>query len=234
MSDPGFASLGPSLLARKGGAKPAMRPQVAPLVENHANIAAEQLEDLGWNDMGDHDSGMGAEVVPINAGLDPEGFGDDASPVVRRQQRRLEERLLADAVMTGPEDREPEYDDEDEASYGEDYADADDYAPVYTRDEDEEYEEDGEAEGEVEPIARIHVQPQPVAVPAAPKLRVPAVQSGRRAAFTLRLDADRHLKLRLAATMQGVSAQVLVTDALDRLLAEFDDLEVIATHLKRH
>ncbi|NJO14147.1 MAG: hypothetical protein HC870_03230 [Rhizobiales bacterium] len=60
------------------------------------------------------------------------------------------------------------------------------------------------------------------------------MQSGRRAAFTLRLDADRHLKLRLAATMQGVSAQVLVTDALDRLLAEYDELEVIATHLKRH
>jgi hypothetical protein len=230
MSDPGFASLGPSLLARKGGAKPAMRPQVAPLVENHANIAAEQLEDLGWNDMGDHDSGMGAEIVPINAGVDLEGSGDDASPVVRRQQRRLEERLLADAVMTGPEDREPEYDDEDEASYGEEYAEADDYAPVYAREEDEEYEDEGEAE----PIARIQVQAQPVAVPAAPKPRVPAVQSGRRAAFTLRLDADRHLKLRLAATMQGVSAQVLVTDALDRLLAEFDELEVIATHLKRH
>ena len=31
MSESGFASLGPSLLARKGGAKPAMRPQVAPL-----------------------------------------------------------------------------------------------------------------------------------------------------------------------------------------------------------
>ena len=32
MSEPGFASLGPKLLARKGGAKPAMRPQLAPLV----------------------------------------------------------------------------------------------------------------------------------------------------------------------------------------------------------
>ncbi|HSF12220.1 MAG TPA: hypothetical protein VLA50_04540 [Erythrobacter sp.] len=235
MSDPGFASLGPSLLARKGGAKPAMRPQVAPLVESHADIAAEQLEDLGWNDMGDHEPGSSADVVPINAGLDAADFGGDASPVVRRQQRRLEERLLADAVMTGPDDREPEYDDEDESAYGEDYAEADDYAPVYSRAEDEEYEEEeGEAESEIEPIAHIHVQPQPTAVPAAPKSRVPAVQSGRRAAFTLRLDADRHLKLRLAATMQGVSAQVLVTDALDRLLAEYDDLEVIATHLKRH
>jgi predicted HicB family RNase H-like nuclease len=64
--------------------------------------------------------------------------------------------------------------------------------------------------------------------------RVPAAQAGRRAAFTLRLDADRHLKLRLAATMQGVSAQALVTEALDRLLAEYDELDVIANHMKRH
>ncbi|MBA4045469.1 MAG: hypothetical protein C0471_13770 [Erythrobacter sp.] len=242
MSDPGFASLGPSLLARKGGAKPAMRPQVAPLVESHADLAAEQLEDLGWNDMGDHEPGSSADVVPINAGLDADAFGGDAGPVVRRQQRRLEERLLADAVMTGPDDREPDYDDEDEdedeAAYGEDYAEPDNYAPVYTRAEVDEYEEEDDAEdtfeGAVEPIAHIHVEPQPIAVPAAPKSRVPAGQSGRRAAFTLRLDAERHLKLRLAATMQGVSAQVLVTDALDRMLAEYGDLDVIATHLKRH
>ena len=79
-------------------------------------------------------------------------------------------------------------------------------------------------------------EPAPAATPsrAAAKPRVPAVQSGRRAAFTLRLDADRHLKLRLAATMQGVSAQVLVTEALDRLLAEYDELDIIANHLKRH
>jgi hypothetical protein len=34
--------------------------------------------------------------------------------------------------------------------------------------------------------------------------------------------------------MKGVSAQVLVTEALDRLLAEYGDLDVIANHLKRH
>jgi len=55
MSDSGFASLGPSLLARKGGAKPAMRPQVAPLVAEETTVPEEALEDLGWNDMGDAD-----------------------------------------------------------------------------------------------------------------------------------------------------------------------------------
>jgi len=50
----------------------------------------------------------------------------------------------------------------------------------------------------------------------------------------LRLDPQRHLKLRLAATMQGVSAQALVTDALDRLLAEIDELDAIAARVQRH
>ena len=53
---------------------------------------------------------------------------------------------------------------------------------------------------------------------------------GRRAAFTLRLDTDRHLKLRLAATMQGVSAQSLVTQALDTM---FDDIEALDTLVER-
>lgn len=218
MSEPGFASLGPTLLARKGGAKPAMRPQLAPLVRDEHSVDDEHLQDLGWNDMGEHAAEGGADIVPINAGVGLGGsaddFGQGSGPVVRRQQRGLEERVLAEAVMTGPDDREPEYDAEDEAFYGEDYA-----APSYD-----------EQAGDVP----VFVQSGRTAQVAASKQRVSAVQAGRRAAFTLRLDVDRHLKLRLAATMQGVSAQVLVTEALDRLLSEFDDLDVIAKHLKRH
>ncbi|WP_285713504.1 hypothetical protein [Erythrobacter oryzae] len=234
MSD--FASLGPSLLARKGGAKPAMRPQVAPLVAEEAAVVPEEaLEDLGWNDMGDSDSeGFGAQIVPISADLAAGPNTAGPGPIVRRQQRRLEERVLADAVMTGPETDEYDEDEgEDDESL---YAEAFDAG----YDEDEEGEEADTAlysplaphialpDPEPEP------EPAPVAAPRAAKPRMPAPQSGRRAAFTLRLDADRHLKLRLAATMQGVSAQVLVTEALDRLLAEYDELDVIANHLKRH
>lgn len=224
MSEPGFASLGPSLLARKGGAKPAMRPQVAPLVTEETPVAEDQLEDLGWNDMG-HDHGghdEGAEIVPIHGAVAPEH--DAAGPIVRRQQRRLEERVLADAAMTGPQDREAEYDEEAEEDglYGEDYDDEDDsaadYAPLAAP----------------APSAAPAAAPAPAPVTARKPARVAAAQAGRRAAFTLRLDADRHLKLRLAATMQGVSAQVLVTEALDRLLSEYDDLDIIANHLKRH
>jgi hypothetical protein len=219
MSEPGFASLGPSLLARKGGAKPAMRPQVAPLVTDEQAVPDEQLEDLGWNDMGDHEPQGGGEVVPIkgDVALDPDSTG----PIVRRQQRRLEERVLADAAMTGPEDREPEYDEEaeEEGLYAEDYTE--DYG-----DEDD--------TADYAPLAAASAAPAPLAVTAMKPARVAAAQAPRRAAFTLRLDADRHLKLRLAATMQGVSAQALVTEALDRLLADYDDLDIIANHLKRH
>ena len=58
-----------------------------------------------------------------------------------------------------------------------------------------------------------------------------AVEQGRRAAFTLRLDAERHLKLRLASTMQDCSAQELVTEALDRFLSEIPELDSIAAHV---
>lgn len=211
MSESGFASLGPTLLARKGGAKPAMRPQIAPLVPDEAELAAladEQLEDLGWNDMGDGEGG--ADIVPINSDLSVDQIAH-GGPIVHRQQKRLEERVLADAAMTGPDDREPEYDAEDDDGYGDGYAAKDDYSVLAA-----------------EPVIARSV-PR-----AAAKPRTSAAISGRRAAFTLRLDTDRHLKLRLAATMQGVSAQILVTEALDRLLAEFDELDVIANHLKRH
>lgn len=58
-----------------------------------------------------------------------------------------------------------------------------------------------------------------------------ALAEGRRAAFTLRLDAERHLQLRLACTIQGCSAQALVTAALDRLLADIPDATEIASKL---
>ena len=221
MSEPGFASLGPTLLARKGGAKPAMRPQVAPLVADEQEIAAiadEQLEDLGWNDMGDGEAG--GEVVPINAAVAAnDAAAAPSSPIVRRQQRRLEERVLADAAMTGPEDDTVAAHAEDAAGYDEDYG------YELGEPEDEEHAEEADFQDYV-----------PVAPPVAPARvqRTAPAPAGRRAAFTLRLDPERHLKLRLAATMQNVSAQVLVTEALDRLLAEFDDLDIIAAHLQRH
>jgi hypothetical protein len=52
-----------------------------------------------------------------------------------------------------------------------------------------------------------------------------------KAAFTLRLDADRHLRLRLASALRNRSAQQLVTDALDAFLAKQPGLDALVGRL---
>lgn len=53
-----------------------------------------------------------------------------------------------------------------------------------------------------------------------------------RAAFTLRLDPQRHFRLRLASTLRDCSAQVLVTEALDRFLDTIPQLDVLASNAR--
>ena len=65
----------------------------------------------------------------------------------------------------------------------------------------------------------------------APAVR-PATK-GRKAAFTLRLDADRHLKLRLASAILGRSSQQMVTEALDIFLASLPEINRLAQQLPR-
>lgn len=138
-----FASLSPTLLARKGGAKPAMRSQASAVMVSH--------EDLGWNDMGHDLVHHEAEVVPIHS--------DARLPEVVRQQREIARQIGQD--------------------------------------------------------------------------RRSALADGRRAAFTLRVDAERHLKLRLACTVKGRSAQQLVTDALDQLLDSLPDIAELAAQVAK-
>jgi len=61
-----------------------------------------------------------------------------------------------------------------------------------------------------------------------------AVEQGRRAAFTLRLDSERHLRLKLAGAIKGESAQQIVTEALDRLLADIPELDALAAQIGRN
>jgi hypothetical protein len=70
----------------------------------------------------------------------------------------------------------------------------------------------------------------------AVKTIAPAVRpatKGRKAAFTLRLDADRHLKLRLASAIVGRSSQQMVTEALDIFLASLPEIDRLAQQLPR-
>ena len=51
-----------------------------------------------------------------------------------------------------------------------------------------------------------------------------SASEGRRAAFTLRLDAERHFRLKMAGVVLNRSAQVLVTEALDKYLSEIPEV----------
>jgi hypothetical protein len=69
--------------------------------------------------------------------------------------------------------------------------------------------------------------PRPVSVAAAARI-ARATKHKAKAAFTLRLDEERHLRLRLASAVSGKSAQVLVTAALDTFLKTLPEVEELA------
>ena len=166
MSDANFASLSSTLLARKGGAKPAMRPQSGIQGPVDGKEAAANLEDLGWNDMGDEkpDAPKAKKVVAIA----PHAANEAGAPNQVRES-----------------------------------------------------------------LSRIQAQLDRPAVPNKQVVRKSATSQGKRAAFTLRLDHERHLKLRLACTVRNRSAQQLVTDALDALLAEMPEIAALAAQVQR-
>lgn len=83
-----LASLSSSLLARKGQAKPAMRPQG--YAQFGMGMAAPSLEDLGWNDHG-HDIEP-AHVQPISADI-VSIVPETAPPAVVVQQEELAREL---------------------------------------------------------------------------------------------------------------------------------------------
>ncbi|KQN29463.1 hypothetical protein [Sphingomonas sp. Leaf38] len=58
-----------------------------------------------------------------------------------------------------------------------------------------------------------------------------AKTKGAKAAFTLRLDSDRHLRLRLAGAVTGSSSQRLVTLALDAFLQTLPEVDALVAQL---
>lgn len=209
-----FASLSSGLLARKGAARPAMRPQGFGQVGNG-------LEDLGWNDMGfeppkaaelprdeTHDA-FGDDVVE-HPRSHPTGLTPVQSPV-HDQQAEIVERL------NGFDETDAE--------------EIDETAEIY----EPEAEATAPAPEESPIVAKIAPAPAPVAAVAprrAPRPRSAPGSKGK-AAFTLRLDPERHLKLRLACAVDGRSAQQLVTDALDQLLERMPEVDGLAVKAKR-
>lgn len=180
-----LASLSPSLLARKGGARPAMRPQLMPMSYDEqrrmgfsAPAQAEAAQDdLGWNDMGED-----AYAFPAQAADEADIVAIAADPLPEPAQPEVLRRIesLAGAML-------------DAASAS---TDAD-------------------------------------AASSARRPRGTALKDGRKAAFTLRLDGSRHLRLRLACTVDNRSAQQIVVEALDRFLETKPGLDDLARRVRQ-
>lgn len=236
MSDANFASLSSTLLARKGGAKPAMRPQSAVLGPVDGASAAANLEDLGWNDMG--------EDAPVSQSEQSNSSATSSSP------RSLAESGLIKKPALPPIDERDELD----TAEGDNSTRVVSISPLQSKEssnghnevresldriatklegkrvfeadneDEEEYSDDAEQTAS-EAVLPKAIKPAPARSKTAAK--------GKRAAFTLRLDPERHLMLRLACTVRGSSAQQLVTDALDGLLAEMPEIAMLAAQVQR-
>jgi hypothetical protein len=189
--------------------------------QGFGQMGGGNLEDLGWNDMGfeaprpaiaavrdDAHDAFGEEIPdrPMRSPL--AGLTPVQSPV-HDQQAQIADRLAPEAEN-----------DEGEA-------------PEFECDEAE-LQDLSASEPSIEaPVERI-VAPAAVTLPPrrAPRPRSVAGSKGK-AAFTLRLDPGRHLKLRLACAVDGRSAQMIVTDALDQLLAAMPELDAMAAKANR-
>ncbi len=234
MSEPKpLASLSGSLLARKGAARPAMRPQVQRIATEEELTETVQLEDLGWDDMGESASGSRhADILPLTPApvlleAVAEARADDeaAAAQLARNAKQIASTIVPDIQPTTA--TEPEV-VRQQASLADKLA-------TPRRVAGKETLAAPKAKSSKPPVAlpavALPAVPKAAARPARP--RRPAQEEGRRAAFTLRLDDERHLKLRLASTVMGRSAQQLVTRALDQLLKEMPEIQMLAAQVKR-
>ena len=203
-----LASLSSSLLARKGGAKPAMRRQGFSNFPDHSSgDHGETHEDLGWNDMG-YDVDPDHEAHPVEhlhhnplAGAIP-----NPGAAVRQQQEEIAAKLGTKPVQKKV--IEPDQNESTAVTVP---------LPISR---------------EIQPLVEKSALPAPADIEEreVEKPR-PAVKSRTRkakTAFTLRLDPQRHLKLRLATAIKNVSAQQLVTKAVDEYLKSIPELDDLA------
>lgn len=198
-----IASLSGILLARKGAARPAMR---RPTMMGNFGSAAVAQDDLGWNDMGydvDPDPNTPMDYEHDIFGHNPLAAAvPEAKPEVRLLQERIAEQLSSASRA------------------GFDSIDAED-RPV------------GAA------LTVVTMTPEPTVTPIVKQVKTDAPRSRARsapgqkqkAAFTLRLDGERHLKLRLACAVRHQSAQNLVTDALDAFLDSMPEIGLLAARV---
>lgn len=225
------ASLSSGLLARKGAARPAMRRQGVGQGsgQGFGGLMPQPMphDDLGWDDMGyDVDPPVDAplhdEGVPHYGHMLSGAIPDAVPPAAEvAQQWDAPEPIVPDVVRQQAEIAERMAESEADPEAGS--------VPVAQS-----------LPVPVEPAPQVLsvkkrkaavVVAEPVASAVAPT--VVSAASGRRAAFTLRLDSERHLKLRLASAVTGMSAQQLVTAALDEFLTKIPEIDDLAGRVPR-
>lgn len=198
-----LASLTSGLLARKGAARPAMRRQ--PLGSGPAPAPGPNgYDDLGWND-------MGYDVDPVRPDADTRV---DLKPLLVESMpaHNVDAETAVDAEFTAFE------------------------APVAEKPEVVRQFEELQARLEA-PVAVAPLAEAPVAKAAKPARRsavrrAPSDAHQRdKAAFTLRLDAERHLRLRLASAIYNRSAQHILIDVLDNYLSALPEIDAMASRL---
>lgn len=197
-----LASLSAGLLARKGGARPAMRRQ--PLGSGPGPLAGTGYDDLGWNDMGyDVDPDQSAEPAHLV----------DLKP------------LLTGSVLAHNVEAEHAVDESADHAIAE---------TAFAAEPDEPFvPEVPEIVRQQESlIDRVAAVARKVEQRPAPKAKAPrALRAREKAAFTLRLDAERHLRLRLASAVTNRSAQLILTDLLDEYLSSLPEIDAMASRL---
>lgn len=211
-----LASLTSGLLARKGAARPAMRRQ--PLGSGPAAApGANGYDDLGWND-------MGYDVDPVRPDADTRV---DLKPLLVESmpahnfdaETAVDAEFMVTEVPIEAEVEKPEVVRQLEALQ------ARVEAPV------------AETPVVAPSVADMPVAAAPVAPAAKPVRRSPVrrapsdAHQREKAAFTLRLDAERHLRLRLASAIYNRSAQHILIDVLDNYLSALPEIDAMASRL---
>lgn len=210
-----LASLSAGLLARKGGARPAMRRQ--PLGSGPAPLNSGGYDDLGWNDMGyDVDPDQSAEPARM-LDLKPLLTGSVLAHNVEA------EHAVDDGVgHEFPAGLSGEFNGLAEG-YGADQFEAEaPEIPEIVR----------QQESLIERVAAVARKVEARPEPKPKKEKAPrALRAREKAAFTLRLDAERHLRLRLASAVTNRSSQVILTDLLDEYLSSLPEIDAMASRL---
>lgn len=216
-----FAAPPAGLLARKGEARPAMRrPQLTTSV--HPVLPVSVQEDLGWNDMGHDRTGLGADAT--GAAMPGAGAETPAPPPLTMMAAQRDDGVrLAAASAPAPAPDAPRNRPRPRKAARPLEASQPPQAPRAPVPGDDR----GAPASSSSSSAAMPSDPAPrlprrrarggAPIDAAALARALLPRS-RPAAFTLRLDPDRHLRLRLACALIGRSAQSLVTEALDHFL----------------